>query len=256
MILSGENLSQIVLIREKLRQIAYLYFFDSTSKYLDPAYVLHPDELKIWKNYPSTKRKNDFIIGRYTAKQALNAIHRSSLSQINIMPGSFGQPILKYPEIPFEISISHKANYAVALLFPKEQPMGVDIEIILDTNRKFLLDQFTAYERLAFCNHKQSAKAIAMLWSAKESLSKALKTGLTLNLDIMEIDHIDHSGPYYIATYKNFPQYKTVLWEKTTLVLGITLPKNTKLILNDDKLQNYETSSHTHSIIRTSSEGL
>lgn len=84
---------------------------------------------------------------------------------------------------PLLISLSHRAGHAVFLAAPAGAALGCELELVEPRNDAFVADYLTAPERAAV---RAAAAAdrpllVALLWSAKESTLKALRTGLRLD---------------------------------------------------------------------------
>ena len=68
-----------------------------------------------------------------------------------------------------------------------------------------------------------------MLWSAKEALSKLLKTGMMLDFKFLEIDRIINENESTTLYFKNFGQYKAVCTTNSEYAIAIALPKLTTI---------------------------
>jgi 4'-phosphopantetheinyl transferase len=225
------------LCRENLRQHAVMFF--STDHIMQSgmecqsADVLHAVETAKFNSFQSQKRKGDFLLGRYCAKKALQALESQlTLQEIHIDAGVFNQPVIKNPKSHYQVSISHTQSSAVALVFPEEQPMGVDVEMLSAESKAVLTGQFTDQENqlvLAYRDHIQDI--VTLLWTAKESLSKILKTGLTLALHLLEVKTFEKKEDYYVVTFTYFNQYKSILITHNDVCLGISMPRCTQLFL-------------------------
>jgi 4'-phosphopantetheinyl transferase len=184
---------------------------------------LSPQEHKQYSNFPSQERKNSFLLGRYCAKNALsNFCNIEKLSNIHISNGVFGNPIINHKDIQnVQISISHSNNIAAAIAFEESHPTAIDLEIIDKAKSKDIQSQLTSHE---------ISLALGIAWTAKESLSKILKTGFTLPLHILEINSItSNSNQTFTSTYANFTQYKTISYLQENIIYSITFPKNSNI---------------------------
>lgn len=174
--------------------------------------LLHRDEREYFKGLKYDRRRLSYLLGRISGKYAVSAILPiRDLSSFSINTGVFQFPVVKYlPYQNIQVSISHCEEYGVALAFPEEHPLGIDVEQIDDEKIKSIQGLFTHHELelLKESSLSEGEKCI-LLWTIKESLSKVLKTGLTLDFKILEIDKIDEKGQAYLSTFKNFIQYKS-----------------------------------------------
>jgi 4'-phosphopantetheinyl transferase len=148
------------------------------------------------------KRRADWRLGRWTAKLAVAACLEwsadpSTLAKIEIIPAEGGAPeaFIAGRPAPVSISISHRDGRAVCAVAPAESIVGCDLELIEERSPAFVSDYFTAAEQkiVGDCPDADRARLIALLWSAKESTLKTLRTGL--RLDTREISVDVHGWP-------------------------------------------------------------
>jgi len=140
------------------------------------------------------KRRNDWRLGRWTAKTAWAAYLNLPCDprvfrEIEIRPAASGAPVLFYRNNPAgaTISLSHRDGTALCAIAPSGGALGCDLEIVEPHSEAFLADYFTAQEQ-ALVAHAPAAHRsllLALLWSAKESALKALHEGLRLDTRCM-----------------------------------------------------------------------
>ncbi|MEA5460953.1 4'-phosphopantetheinyl transferase superfamily protein [Arcicella sp. LKC2W] len=202
--------------------------------------ALHTIEYQRYISFTTDVRKVSFLLGRYCAKKAIASLFNiKSLNQIYIDSGIFNQPIIKLPNIPnMRVSISHDGVSAVALAFPEEHPMGIDIESIDEDKCSEISTYFTNHEKTLYQGINHSKIQIdTILWTAKESLSKVLKTGLTTGLEIMEVESLEKVNQrYFRGTFTHFSQYQTISIIHGDKVITLLLPR--KSIVELDKNSN------------------
>ncbi len=157
---------------------------------------LGEQEKAILNNLRFTKRRSDWRLGRWTAKQAINSFLKTEAShlqhsEIEILADPDGAPksYLKKKRAPFSISISHSHNVAMCALNPTDKSIGCDIEFIEARDEKFVADYFTKEEMDWVRNVDENIKSIVsnLIWSAKESSLKVLKEGLRLDTRTVNI---------------------------------------------------------------------
>lgn len=73
---------------------------------------------------------------------------------------------------------------------------------------------------------------VTIIWTVKESLSKILKTGLTIDFHILSIKTLTKKGNMYEGTFINYCQYKfnTLIFEN--YICTIVMPLKTNVNLN------------------------
>lgn len=76
-----------------------------------------------------------------------------------------------------------------------------------------------------------------VFFSAKESLSKILKTGLTSPLEIYEISKVDMDQENISLFYKNFTQYKSTVVLVNDEIRSVTFPINSSKIIEGNNME-------------------
>ncbi|MBT6805405.1 MAG: 4-phosphopantetheinyl transferase family protein, partial [Verrucomicrobia bacterium] len=92
-----------------------------------------------------------------------------------------------------------------------------------------------------------SAASGAVGWTAKEAISKALRTGMTCPFKLFGLKSIEaHPDGGITGLFINFCQYQFRSWIIEDKVLSIVLPKRTRLIFskNGPKLTNTASKAH------------
>jgi 4'-phosphopantetheinyl transferase len=136
------------------------------------------------------KRRTDWLLGRWTAKNAV-AIHLNlpleteSLANIEIRQSPSGAPevLIANQTAPVVISLSHRAGRSICAVAPSGEAMGCDLELVEPRSDAFIADYFVPEEQawVASASKTDRPWVLALLWSAKESALKALGTGLRLD---------------------------------------------------------------------------
>lgn len=189
--------------------------------------LLHPDERTYLQGLIYDRRRLSYLLGRISGKWAIShAISIKSLSSFSINTGVFQFPVVKNLSCPnIQVSISHCEEHGVALAFPEEHPLGIDIEKVDDEKIKTIRDLFTYDEHSLFGESDLSeGERCTLLWTIKESLSKVLRTGLTLDFKILEIDKIDKNEHAYCGKFKNFIQYKSYAFIINNFCYSVVMP--------------------------------
>ena len=151
---------------------------------------LSPGEAAHLSGMRFSKRRAEWRLGRWTAKQAVSAYLKLSdcpeaLSAIEIRPAANGAPLafLGYRPAPVTISLSHRSDRAACAIAPAGIALGCDLELIETRSKAFLADYFTVDEQHSVTQAPEAdrARLLTLLWSAKESALKALGEGLRLD---------------------------------------------------------------------------
>ena len=144
------------------------------------------------------KRRNDWRLGRWTAKQAARGF-LGELSpdrdEMEIVAGEDGAPELFLPggsPAPVSISISHSNGRGFCALHSERQAIGCDLEMIERKPLDFFEDYFTPAE-IAFCG-RQSVEfypaACYLVWCIKEACLKILREGLRRDTRSVQVEAV------------------------------------------------------------------
>jgi len=192
--------------------------------------LLHPSELAVYQRFPATNRKISYLLGRLTAKHAVATLHNiTDLPAIHIHSGVFEFPIVSHPQIQqVQVSITHSTNLGLAIAFPEAHPMAVDFEHIRPDHMEAMeVAIMPAEKKLLQAAGLNNVNGYTTLWTAKEALSKILKTGLTAGFEILETAAIQKTGSLTEITFKHFSQYKALSFSTEKDVCTLVLPRNT-----------------------------
>lgn len=159
---------------------------------------LHPLEIEYHGTLKFEKRRNDWLLGRWTSKLLLQQVlfPEAALNKIEIRKGPNREPLVYYREHPVSsrLSISHSHGRAFCVLVKEDMRMGCDLEKVENRNESFIRDYFTNSERRSFGAHYHSLLGqdtfFTLLWSAKECVMKACLTGLSIPPKDLELKQI------------------------------------------------------------------
>ena len=149
---------------------------------------LSAGELLCLRSMRFVKRRSDWRLGRWTAKNALAGYLRLSnqtreLAGIEIRPAPSGAPEVFFgnDRVPITISLSHRDGIAACVVAGAKVLLGCDLEIIEPHSDAFIADYFTEEEQTLLAGPGHKNLLSTLLWSAKESALKALGSGLRLD---------------------------------------------------------------------------
>jgi 4'-phosphopantetheinyl transferase len=162
-----------------------------TEQLSAPDDLLSYQESSVFTTLKTEKRRHDWLLGRWTAKQLVQQVAQEKFGQaipltafsILARPDGAPQVIWDEPVVGFDctISISHSAGVALcALVEGAERPLGADVELIQPRISDFAGDYFTMIEQALVerCAEAWRPTLITAIWSAKEAALKALRVGL------------------------------------------------------------------------------
>ena len=158
---------------------------------------LDPEEAERARRFKVPGRRVDFRLGRWTAKHAVAAWlaqlgeNCEDLSKIAVRTSQGGAPrvLLDGEPAPLEVSFSHRDGRAACAVAPAGTRLGCDLERVEPRTELFVHDYFVPAEiELVQQAPVEERPLLAnLLWSAKESALKALKTGLREDTRSVEV---------------------------------------------------------------------
>lgn len=141
-----------------------------------------------------TKRREEARLGRWTAKSAVAAVlgleasDGSALREVIIGNAPDGAPEAFWRGRPAGVTIAmtDRADWAVCAVTPSDVRVGCDLEIVEPRSRAFVRDYFTPAEQALVAAGEHDFVA-NLVWSAKESALKVLRTGLRRDTRTVEV---------------------------------------------------------------------
>lgn len=134
----------------------------------------------------TTRRRQDHRLGRLAATRLLAAhlgLPAAALPRLDVRaaPDGAPEPWLDGRPLALSLSISHRDGWAAAALAPASIGVGVDLERVEPRGEAFL-DEWLRPEEAAAVRASDAPALLAnLLWSARESALKVLRTGLRLD---------------------------------------------------------------------------
>lgn len=203
------------------------------SELLEDCSFLSDYELDVFRQIEFDTRRKSFLLGRIAAKNAISHILKTQpLNKIEIRNGALNQPIVEVEKQPGpEISISHCGRIGVAAAFSHNILLGVDIEKISEERISTLQKVSTENESLLLSIKISSINRYTILWTAREALSKCVKTGFTIPFHFFEIKALSEEWWGYSGEYLNFEKFKFISILLQDSILTLCFP--TTLILQE-----------------------
>lgn len=163
---------------------------------------LSEDERAVLAGLRFEKRRRDWLLGRWTAKRTVEmalrlgppggSLGELSPNQISIMAAPDGAPEVLIGGRPcgLNLSISHCGGVALCAVAPGPLRPGCDLERVEPRSPAFVDDYFTAAERDWWLGQPEKWRPLTanLLWSAKESALKVLRSGLRADTRSVQID--------------------------------------------------------------------
>lgn len=166
---------------------------------------LAPAEAARLARYRFTKRRTEYRLRRWAGKQAVAALagldpSPERLAAIEVLNRPTGAPYVQVDGVPLgvDVSLTDRAGWAVCLVGVRTgdgvgegvASVGVDLEIVEPRSDAFVSDFLTPVEQelVRSGSDRVEQDAVAnLVWSAKESALKVLRTGLRADTRSVEV---------------------------------------------------------------------
>lgn len=165
-----------------------LYWLSLThSDVPDDDVWLGPSERVVLAKLRIAKRRTEWRLGRWTAKQVISLYLGTerdflTLSQLEIRAAPDGAPeaFIEGHVVPASLSISHSTGRSLCAVGESATAVGCDLERIEPREENLVADYFTAKEAALVARAPVSARPLVttLIWCAKESALKSLRQGL------------------------------------------------------------------------------
>ena len=159
--------------------------------WLSPAERAHHDRMRY------SKRRVEFLVARWTAKQAVVLAQGRPPDEVpwetvEIGHAPDGAPIPHIDGQPWDrrLSMTDRAGWAVTVVSPDRTEVGCDLELVEPRTPAFVADWFTPTEQqYVAAAHEDDERSLRanLVWSAKESALKVLRTGLRRDTRSVEV---------------------------------------------------------------------
>ena len=153
-------------------------------------------EQSIFSGLRYPKRRQDWSLGRWTAKQCLARyleipLEALLLKKLEIIaaPDGAPEPFRDGERLPLSLSLSHSMGISLAVVDRQEAAVGCDVERISPNILEFIDDYITPSERALISGAPPDRRATTatLIWCAKESALKSLREGLRRDTRSIEV---------------------------------------------------------------------
>jgi 4'-phosphopantetheinyl transferase len=180
------------------------------SDVLSGADWLSSKEQAVLSGLRFAKRRQDWLLGRWTAKQCLCGYLQLSpeipvLKTLEIVaaPDGAPEPFQDGHHLPLSLSLSHCRDVGLAAVAIQEAAVGCDVEWISGSILEFIGDYLTPSE-IALISGSPAGRQAAtatLIWCAKESALKSLREGLRRDTRSIEVS-LEH--PRHVSDWESF----------------------------------------------------
>jgi len=156
---------------------------------------LNPPEAARFASMRYTKRLSEARLGRWTAKQTVARVAGidptpDGMQRVLIRNAPDGAPeaFIDGAVSEMTIAMTDRADWAVCAILAGSPRIGCDLELVEPRSDGFVRDYFTAPERDLVAARPNDKDLLAnLIWSAKESALKVLRTGLRRDTRSVEV---------------------------------------------------------------------
>ena len=138
------------------------------------------------------KRREDWRLGRWTAKTAVAAHLGADPARIEILAAADGAPEawLDGAPLPLSVSLSHRAGRAVAAVTASPDAVGCDLELIEPRSPAFVRQWLGPREQALVAQRAGAERDTLanLLWSAREAAAKVRREGLRLDVRRADVE--------------------------------------------------------------------
>ena len=141
-----------------------------------------------------TKRREEAFLARYTAKSTLarfldRPTDPAALRTITVANAPDGAPEVLVDGSPANlvVAMTDRADWAVTAVLAGDDRVGCDLELVEPRSELFVRDYFTDQEQMTTRDSADPNLTANLIWSAKESALKALRTGLRRDTRSVEV---------------------------------------------------------------------
>jgi 4'-phosphopantetheinyl transferase len=134
---------------------------------------------------PYTKRREEARLGRWTAKATIARAMGlepsvDTLRQIEVRNAADGAPeaTVRGQPLAAVIAMTDRADWAVCAMMDGIHRIGCDLELVEPRSAAFVRDYFNPCERDCVAASSEPDATANLIWSAKESALKVMRTGL------------------------------------------------------------------------------
>lgn len=196
------------------------------------------------------KRRQEWLRGRLALKLLIRAVMEDGtrLDEIEVENAPGGEPFIriKGEGMAGRVSLSHSGEYAlVAHSHSEGVKLGCDLERVEPRSAEFIQDYFLAAEAdwIRERPEKRDLRA-TLLWSAKESVLKALAVGLSIDTLRVEIGEVELKGEGWRHFSVRTPACEGGVWSgwwqtkgPFVLTLAVCRPAQADLVLSEVELR-------------------
>lgn len=188
--------------------------------------MLVGSEKSTYNEFKSDVRRKEYLAGRTLAKlQVFEHESAVPIRSMEIVTAHWGNPLWKNLELSqYSLSIAHTKNQVATLSTAfNTHPLGLDLEEISSSQAEILRSYFSDL------GQSYSEEELHVIWAARESAAKALKTGFTIPDSLFSVEDFTKTPEGYFIQYASLKRLQAYAWKEGDCVLCLTYPVEWKL---------------------------
>jgi 4'-phosphopantetheinyl transferase len=166
----------------------------------DPCWQ-EPDLARRLAGMPYAKRREEARLGRWTAKSTIARAcgmntATKELRHIVVRNAPDGAPeaLIKGEPLDAVIAMTDRADWAVCAIMEGSARIGCDLELVEPRSAAFVRDYFNPGEVASVAASAEPDATANLIWSAKESALKVMRTGLRRDTRSVTVKLGDETG--------------------------------------------------------------
>lgn len=213
--------------REYEAKLGLIYVDEPLLKELKPK----ASRLKLRETMVEARQKE--ILGSYVlVKDMLKDLLGKEISDDMIeteeSPWGFKEVFAEGFSNDWGFSFSHKKGYVVAICSKRIFPMGVDLEMA-EASKIRAFRRYVSDEEAAFLSGLAPEDQAAILFSAKEAVSKVVRLGFSVSKSIYDVSSVERMDVFYRVHFKRLYSLKVDVFFQKPFVLCLSSMKNSSL---------------------------
>lgn len=158
------------------------------------------------------KRRDDWRLGRWTAKRAVAAALSVAPARIAVVARESGAPLALLDDLPtpLAVSLSHAAGRALCAVAPAGIALGCDLEVVAERDPAFARDILSPEEQAAAGDPRR----LTLAWCAKEAVLKLIDEGLRADPRTVTVRAATPADAHWEAIAVEYEGRRVAAWSR------------------------------------------
>lgn len=183
------------------------------------------------QRYRNENARALWILGRLAAKRALFQLEPTAvLSSLSVQSAVTGTPYFQGLESSYEVSITHSKSVALALVSPMRHPVTIDLESIRTERVAAITKMLTDRESQLASETEDPISTLTLLWTAKEALSKWMRSGMSFDFRVLEVKSWKQKGNHISGAFSHVYHLKFESWRVGDWWITMVFPNKSECL--------------------------